>query len=155
MSLFGKPPTVGEPAPNFNLQDQDGNFHTLSDYKGQKLVVYFFPKADTPGWVKQACGFRDESEKYKSINIRVLGISYDSKKSLKLFREKYRIPFDFLSDSEKIIGRKYGVNKFLFPSRKTFLIDEDGILVRIIKDVNLNSHPSDVLRAFEKVSIGE
>ncbi|MBL51663.1 MAG: hypothetical protein CMG57_06870 [Candidatus Marinimicrobia bacterium] len=89
------------------------------------------------------------------MNIAVIGISYDSKKSLKSFREKYRIPFNFLSDSDKIVGKKYGVNKFLFPSRKTFLIDENGILVRIFNDVNLNSHPLDVLKTFEKVSIRE
>jgi|TARA_B100000029_G_scaffold144651_2_gene139848 peroxiredoxin Q/BCP len=105
--------------------------------------------------VKQACGFRDESQKYEELNIVVLGISYDSKESLKSFREKYRIPFNFLSDSEKVVGKKYGVNKFLFPSRKTFLIDEDGILIRIFQDVNLNTHPEDVVKAFNEVLIGE
>ncbi len=100
--------------------------------------------------MKQACGFRDESEKYEELNIVVLGISYDSKESLKSFRAKYRIPFSFLSDSGKVVGKKYGVNKFLFPSRMTFLINESGLLIHVIEDVNLNTHPEDVLNLFEQ-----
>jgi peroxiredoxin Q/BCP len=80
-----------------------------------------------------------------------LGISYDSKKALIDFKEKYRIPFNFLSDSEKVTGKKYGVNNFFITSRKTFLIDEKGILVHIIDEVNLNSHPQDVLNIFNKI----
>ena len=155
MPLFGKMPVIGEPAPEFSLEDQDGNLHSLADYRDKKLVVYFFPKADTPGWIKEACGFRDESEKYKELEIAVLGISYDSKGSLIAFKEKYRIPFNFLSDAAKVTGKKYGVNRFLFASRKTFLIDENGILIHIIDEVNLNTHPMDVLKAFENSIIGD
>ena len=85
------------------------------------------------------------------MEIEILGISYDPKKALIDFKEKYRIPFNFLSDSEKVTGKKYGVNNFFFTSRKTFLIDEKGILVHIIDEVNLNSHPQDVLNIFNKV----
>ena len=99
--------------------------------------------------MKEACGFRDESEKYKELGIAVLGISYDSIRSLKAFKEKFNIPFNFLSDSEKVVGKKYGVNKFLFASRKTFIIDEQGILIHIFDEVNLNTHPTDVLNVFE------
>jgi len=155
MPLFGKLPEIGIVAPDFSLEDQSGQLHTLKDYKGNKLVLYFFPKADTPGWTKQACGFRDESEKFKKLGITVLGISYDSKESLIDFKEKYRIPFNFLSDSKKEIGKAYGVNRFLFASRKTFLIDENGILIHIIDEVNLNTHPTDVLNLFEKINIGK
>ena len=84
-----------------------------------------------------------------------MGISYDSKDALKAFKKKYGIPFNFLSDSEKVTGKKYGVNRFLFTLRKTFLIDENGILVHIIDEVNLNTHPTDVLTLFEKVKTGE
>jgi len=84
----------------------------------------------------------------------VLGISFDSKNSLKTFKEKYRIPFNFLSDYEKIIGKKYGVSRFFFASRKTFLIDENGILIHIIDEVNLNTHPMDIIKIFEQAEIG-
>lgn len=155
MPLFGKMPEIGKPAPEFSLHDQNGNLHSLADYKDKKLVVYFFPKADTPGWTKQACGFRDESEKYEALKIEILGISYDPKKALIDFKEKYRIPYNFLSDKNRVVGKKYGVNNFLFTSRKTFLIDEKGILVHIIEEVNLNTHPLDVLKAFENAITGD
>ena len=155
MPLFGKMPEIGKPAPEFSLHDQNGNVHSLADYKDKKLVVYFFPKADTPGWTKQACGFRDESEKYEALKIEILGISYDPKKALIDFKEKYRIPYNFLSDKNRVVGKKYGVNNFLFTSRKTFLIDEKGILVHIIEEVNLNTHPLDVLKAFENAITGD
>ena len=155
MPLFGKMPEIGKPAPEFSLHDQNGNLHSLADYKDKKLVVYFFPKADTSGWTKQACGFRDESEKYEALEIEILGISYDPKKALIDFKEKYRIPYNFLSDKNRVVGKKYGVNNFLFTSRKTFLIDEKGILVHIIEKVNLNTHPLDVLKAFENAITGD
>jgi|TARA_B100001971_G_scaffold106336_1_gene97813 peroxiredoxin Q/BCP len=84
----------------------------------------------------------------------VLGISFDSKSSLKAFKEKYKIPFNFLSDNKKKVGKKYGVSRFLFPSRKTFLIDENGILIHIIDEVNLNTHPMDIIKIFEQAEIG-
>ena len=155
MPLFGKMPEIGKPAPGFSLHDQNGNVHSLADYKDKKLVVYFFPKANTPGWTKQACGFRDESEKYEALGIEILGISYDPKKALIDFKEKYRIPYNFLSDKNRVVGKKYGVNNYLFTSRKTFLIDEKGILVHIIEEVNLNTHPLDVLKAFENAITGD
>jgi len=154
MPLFGKMPEIGQLAPGFLLEDQDGKLHSLGYYKGKKLVVYFFPKAFTPGWTKQACGFRDESDNYKELGIVVLGISFDSKNSLKAFKEKYGIPFNFLSDYEKNIGKKYGVSRFFFASRKTFLIDENGILIHIIDEVNLNTHPMDIIKIFEQAEKG-
>ena len=84
----------------------------------------------------------------------VLGISFDSKNSLKGFKEKYGIPFNFLSDYEKNIGKKYGVSRFFFASRKTFLIDENGILIHIIDEVNLNTHPMDIIKIFEQAEKG-
>jgi len=84
----------------------------------------------------------------------VLGISFDLKSSLKSFKDKYRIPFNFLSDYEKKVGKKYGVSRFLFPLRKTFLIDENGILIQIIDEVNLNTHAMDIIKIFEQAEIG-
>ena len=151
MSIFGKTPEVGEPAPNFVLEDQDGMIHKLEDYKDKKLVIYFFPKADTPGWRKQACGLRDNFSNYEKSNIAILGISYDSINSLSEFKEKYSIQFNFLSDSKKNVGKVYGVNMHFFTSRKTFLIDEKGILVDVIDSVDINTHASDILALFDKL----
>ena len=150
MSIFGNKLDIGNYAPNFSLEDQDGNKRTLDDYKGKKVVIYFFPKADTPGWRKQACGLRDNFENYEKLNIEILGISYDSKSSLKEFREKYDIQFNFLSDSNKNTGRAYGVSWYFFTSRKTFLIDENGILIQTIDSVDINTHASDIITLFEK-----
>jgi len=155
MPLFGPTPGLGKPAPEFSLPDQDGTMHSLQDYRGQRLVVYFFPKADTPGWIKQACGFRDESETFEKYNIAILGVSYDSPGALRAFKSKYNIPFHFLSDTKKETGMKYGVNRILFPARKTFLIDENGILIHIIDNVNLHTHPRDVLSIFEAEKLSD
>lgn len=147
--LFGANLDIGTAAPNFELKDQDGVIHKLNDYKGKKLVIYFFPKAETPGWIKQACGFRDEFDNYKINNISILGVSFDSQSVLKSFKDKYSLNFNLLSDSERVMGNAYSVNKwYFFPSRKTFLIDEGGILVHIFDDVNLHSHPDDILKFF-------
>ena len=151
LSLFGTHLKKGDLAPGFSLKNQDGEICQLNDYSGKKLVIYFFPKAFTPGWTKQACGFRDESKNFEDLNISVVGVSYDSENQLKLFKDKYSLPFDLLSDPKKIMGSAYGVNSFyFFAQRKTFLIDESGSLVYIFEDVNLNSHPDDILKVFNK-----
>ena len=150
-SVFGIESELGKLAPEFSLHDQDGSIHRLTDYRGKRLVIYFFPKADTPGWTKQACGFRDESKKFSERNIAILGISYDSQKELKRFKNKYKIPFPLLSDEKKVVGVKYGVDRVFFTARKTFLINEKGLLIHIINEVNLNSHPRDILSIFELV----
>ena len=147
--LFGAYLKVGSIAPEFELKDQDGVLHRLDDYKGRRLVIYFFPKAETPGWIKQACGFRDEFDRFQENNISILGVSYDSENALKSFKKKHELNFDLLSDSDKIMGNNYGVNKFyFFPSRKTFLIDERGRLVHVFDEVDLHTHPDDILKFF-------
>ena len=151
ISLFGTNLKIGDQAPEFSLKNQDGEICYLGKYKGNKLVIYFFPKAFTPGWIKQACGLRDESKKFEDFDITVLGVSYDSESKLKAFKEEYNLPFDLLSDSDKIMGSAYGVNSFyFFPQRKTFLIDEEGMLVHVFDSVNLNSHPEDILSNFNQ-----
>ena len=152
LSLFSSSLTIGEKAPNFNLKDQDGKIHQLNDYKGKKLIIYFFPKAFTPGWTKQACGLRDNYSSFRTKNISILGVSYDSKSKLKDFKERYELKFNLLSDNDKVMGSLYDVNTFyFFPQRKTFLIDENGILVHIINSVNINNHSEDILTIFKKI----
>ena len=109
-SLFSSSLTVGENAPEFSLKDQSGRVRQLSDYKGKKLVIYFFPKAFTPGWTKQACGLRDNYESFKTNNISILGVSYDSQTKLKDFKKEYDLSFNLLSDDNKFIGDLYDVN---------------------------------------------
>ena len=152
LSLFSSSLTVGENAPEFSLKDQSGRVRQLSDYKGKKLVIYFFPKAFTPGWTKQACGLRDNYESFKTNNISILGVSYDSQAKLKDFKEEYDLSFNLLSDDNKVMGDLYDVNSFFFfPQRKTFLIDEKGVLVHIINSVNINNHAEDILKIFKNL----
>ena len=151
-SLFSSSLTIGENAPEFSLKDQNGKIRRLSDYKGKKLVIYFFPKAFTPGWTKQACGLRDNYNSFETNDISILGVSYDSQNKLKNFKEEYNLSFNLLSDNKKVMGNLYDVNSFyFFPQRKTFLIDEKGVLVHIINSVNINSHAGDILKIFKNL----
>ena len=137
--------TVGNKAPDFSLKDQDGKVRKLSDYIGERLIVYFFPKADTPGWTKEACGFRDIYGEYKKAKIKVLGISYDSPRALKKFKTKYALPFHFLSDNNKEVATKYGAASIAWPKRMTFIIDKDGRIEKIYNKVNVNTHAEKIL----------
>ena len=152
LSLFSSSLTIGKTAPEFSLKDQSGIVRQLSDYKGKKLVIYFFPKAFTPGWTKQACGLRDNYDSFKINNISILGVRYDSKTKLRDFKEEYDLSFNLLSDNDKLMGNLYDVNTFyFFPQRKTFLIDEKGVLVHIINSVNINNHAEDILKIFKNL----
>ena len=139
-------------APDFALLDQDNQMRRLSDYAGRKVVVYFYPKADTPGCTKEACSIRDGYAAYKDNNIVVLGISYDSPKDQKAFQEKYHLPFLLLSDSTKKTAKAYGAYQSfinaLFPARKTFLINEEGRTVKIFDKVDVDKHSIEILEAF-------
>ncbi len=140
---------INMPAPEFSLQDSEGLVRTLSDFKGKKVVLYFFPKSDTPGCTKEACSFRDSNSLYGDNNIAVIGISYDSPQTLKAFKEKYKLPFILLSDSEKKVAHEYGAYKsilnILYPERMTFLINEQGILTHLLDNVNVTTHAQDIL----------
>ena len=138
----------GQAAPNFTLQDQDGNEHTLSSYKGKKVVIYFYPKDDTPGCTKEACGIRDAYDDYVYQDIVVFGISYDSAEAHQSFIKKYNIPFNLLSDSDKSISKLYGTAGTFFPMRKTFLIDENGRIKKIYSKVSVVGHGDEILRDF-------
>ena len=143
---------VGDAAPLFSLKDQDKNTHKLSDYLGKKVVLYYFPKADTPGWTIQACGFRDIYDKYKKNDIIVFGLSYDSSRSLKKFKKKYNLPFDLLSDSKKEVAVQYGANSPLWTKRITFVVNEKGKIEKIYRKMNVNTHAEKILSEIIKKS---
>jgi len=144
---------VGKKAPDFNLKDQDGNKRKLSDYRGKPVVLYFYPKDDTPGCTKEACSFRDNFGIFKRKGVEVLGVSIDDEKSHVKFREKYNLPFTLLSDAGKKVVEKYGVwveknmygKKKWGTARKTFLIDEEGKIKHIFNKVKTDIHAHEVL----------
>ena len=135
----------GDDAPSFSLRDQDGKIHNLSDYKGMRIIVYFFPMADTPGWIKEACGFRNIYSEFEKNNIIVIGISYDKPNALRDFKDKYNLPFDFLSDSTKSVALSYGANGIFTPKRVTFVINSDLKIDKIYNEINVNTHAEKIL----------
>ena len=146
----------GNKAPDFTARNQDGEKVSLSDLKGQRVVLYFYPKDDTPGCTKEACSFRDSNDVYAEKGIKVFGISTDDETSHQKFISKYSLPFDLLADTDKKIVEKYGVwgeksmygKKYMGTLRKTFLIGEDGKIVKIFDKVNVTEHADEVLKAF-------
>ena len=117
------------------------------------MVVYFFPKAFTPGWTKQACGFRDQYSIFKENEIEIIGISYDIREKQKSFSKKYKLNFRILSDSKKEVSKLYGVDTYFFPKRVTFLIDENGIVFDVIDNISLSDYAESVIEIFKKYSI--
>ena len=141
---------IGVKAPEFQLFNQNNELVSLSDYKGKNLVIYFFPKAFTPGWVKQACGFRDEYSEYSKHDIEIIGISYDTKKRQKEFANRYNLLFPLLSDLDASISKSYGVDTYFFPKRVTFLINKDGVVFDIIKNISLDNYGNKIIQIFKK-----
>lgn len=143
----------GDNAPKFSGIDQDGNKHTLEDYSGKKLVLFFYPKANTPGCTAEACDIRDNYERFLSNNYAVLGVSADTQKAQGRFKDKYKFPFPLLADENKEIIRAFGVwgpKKFLGKTydgilRTTFIIDEKGIIENIISQVKTKAHTAQIL----------
>lgn len=141
----------GQKAPEFELMDSFGKVHKLSQYKGKKVILYFYPKDDTPGCTKEACNFRDGISLFK--NATIIGISSDSIESHKRFADKYKLPFILLSDPKKETIKKYGVlkeksmfgNTFLGIVRSTFIIDEKGNIKKIFEKVEVDGHDKEVL----------
>lgn len=146
----------GTAAPAFKTTDANGETVSLKDLKGQKVVLYFYPKDDTPGCTKEACSFRDAWGKYKKQGITVLGVSPDSEASHKKFETKYKLPFTLLADKDHAIADAYGVwgeKKFMGRTymgvlRTTFLIDEKGKIKKVFEKVKPEDHASEVLEAF-------
>lgn len=143
----------GDKAPNFSAKDQDGHVHELNDYKGKKLVVFFYPKANTPGCTKEACNLRDNYEALQNKGYELLGVSADSPKKQQNFKEKYSLPFPLLADENKEVIKAFGVwgkkkmfgKEFEGISRTTFIIDEDGNIEEVIKKVKTKDHAAQIL----------
>lgn len=144
---------ITQKAPDFKLKDQDGNLRKLSDFRGKWVLVYFYPKDDTPGCTTEACQIRDNFEDFKKLKIVVLGISTDSVESHKKFATKYNLPFLLLSDEKKEVVKKYGVwgtKKFMGKTyqgtlRTSFLINPEGKIVKIYENVKPITHAQEVL----------
>ena len=148
--------TEGDQAPDFATKNQNGDDVKLSDFKGKRVVLYFYPKDDTPGCTKQACSLRDSFGTFEEKGIKVFGVSNDDEKSHQKFISKYSLPFDLLADTDKTLVNDYGVygeknmygKKYMGINRTTFLIDEAGKIVKIFKKVKVDEHAGEVLEAF-------
>lgn len=144
---------TGTKAPDFVLPDQDGKEHKLSEYRGKPVVLYFYPKDDTPGCTKEACAFRDIFAEYKKAGVVVLGVSVDDSESHTRFRQKYNLPFTLLADTEKKVVKEYGVwveknnygKKYWGTARTTFLIDKKGDIIHVFEKVKPEEHAAEVL----------
>lgn len=144
---------AGDKAPYFQSRDQDGNIVKLSDFKGKKLVLFFYPKASTPGCTAQACNLRDNWEVFKAKGYSILGVSADSEKRQQKFRENYDLPFPLLADEDKEVIKAYevwGSKKFMGKvfdgiHRTTFIIDEDGVIEDVIGKVKTKEHSAQIL----------
>jgi peroxiredoxin Q/BCP len=135
----------GVKAPNFELQDQDGNLHKLSNYIGNWILLYFYPRDNTPGCTKEACSFRDNYSIIKN-KLTILGVSSDSVKSHKKFSEKHSLPFTLLSDNKKGVIRKYGTDGLVFAKRTSFLINPKGIIKKIYEKVDPTTHIEEIMK---------
>lgn len=141
-------------APAFSGKDQDGTTHALSDYKGKKLVVFFYPKADTPGCTAEACDLRDNYQRFQANNYALLGVSADAAKKQAKFKEKYDFPFPLIADEDHAVINAFGVwgpKKFMGREfdgihRTTFVIDENGIIEEVIAKVETKAHAAQILK---------
>lgn len=147
----------GSPAPDFQLPDENGNIRTLSEFKGKTIVLYFYPKDDTPGCTVEACEFRDAYLAYEKAGVVILGVSPDSPKSHTKFKEKFQLPFPLLADIDHAVCQAYqvwGPKKYMGRTydgvfRTTFLIDPQGIIVKVFEGVKPAGHAEEVLAALK------
>lgn len=152
------PIPAGNPAPDFMLLDDHDRQHRLSDYRGQPLVLYFYPKDDTSGCTLEACNFRDDYSAYVEAGITILGVSPDSSKSHSKFKEKYQLPFPLLADEDHAICEQYGVwgekqfmgRSYLGVLRTTFLIDPNGKIKKVFEKVRPAEHSAQLLAAIKE-----
>ena len=157
LALFSSPLAAGlkpgDNAPAFELLDQHSRPHKLSDYRGQWLVLYFYPKDDTPGCTAEACEFRDDVFILRRMGVALLGVSTDDVKSHQEFAEKYHLPFSLLSDAGGEVARQYGsltnLGPLKFAKRHTFVIDPDGRIAKVYRDVQPKTHSDQVIADLE------
>ena len=151
------PISAGGQAPDFTLPDDEGRTHTLSEYRGKPVVLYFYPKDNTSGCTKEACGFRDDYSAYQDAGVIILGVSPDSSKSHANFRAKYELPFILLADPDREVLKKYGAwglkklygREYEGVLRTTFLISEDGNILKVFEKVKPANHSAEILAALE------
>lgn len=149
----------GDKAPSFKLKNQDGKTISLADLKGKPVVLYFYPKDDTPGCTKEACNFRDEFPIFGKLKAEIIGVSIDSVESHKKFAVKYKLPFNLLADDKKEVVEKYGVwqeksmygKKYMGIVRTTFIIDADGKISKIFPKVKVDDHNKEVMEALKEL----
>ena len=156
-----KMPEVGEKAPDFESIDQDGKKISLKQFKGKTVVLYFYPKDNTPGCTKEACSLRDRHSTFKKKNVAILGVSKDSEKSHQGFIEKYDLPFTLLSDTDKKVQMAYGVwqekslygRKFMGTVRTTFVISPEQKIAFVFNKVDCPNHAEEILEKLEELDL--
>lgn len=149
------PISAGVQAPDFSLPDDEGRKHSLSDYRGKPVVLYFYPKDNTSGCTKEACGFRDDYSAYQDTGVTILGVSPDTSKSHANFKSKYELPFTLLADTDREVIKAYGVwglkklygREYEGVLRTTFLIDKNGKIAKVFEKVKPASHSAEILAA--------
>ncbi|NJN56446.1 MAG: peroxiredoxin [Leptolyngbyaceae cyanobacterium SL_5_9] len=139
------PLSVGTTAPAFTVKDTNGNTVSLSDYAGKTVVLYFYPKDDTPGCTKEACGFRDYYADYQGKDITVFGVSMDDEASHQKFTEKYSLPFPLLADVDGAMTKAYDVDGGGYSKRVTYVVDGEGKIAKVYGTVKTDTHASDIL----------
>jgi peroxiredoxin Q/BCP len=149
-------PKVGQPAPDFKLPDQNGQIHTLADFRGKWLALYFYPKDDTPGCTEQACKFRDDLHQLTALGAQVVGISVDNTSSHAAFAKKYNLQLPLLSDSKAETAARYGsllnLGIIKFAKRNTFLIDPQGIIVKVYLSASASRNALEVVEDLKKLT---
>jgi thioredoxin-dependent peroxiredoxin len=144
---------VGTQAPDFTTTDQDGKKRSLSDFKGKRVILYFYPKDNTSGCTKEACAFRDHFDEFRRLGVEILGVSVDSEKSHQSFVQKHGLPFTLLADTDKRLVEAYGVwgekrlygKKYMGTNRVTYLIDEGGKIAAVFPKVKPDTHAEEIL----------
>ncbi len=149
---MNKPLAVGSIAPDFSLPDQEKKVRSLKEFRGSYVVLYFYPKDETPGCTQEACQLRDDFSAFTEQGIVILGVSYDSPASHKAFKENHLLPFTLLSDSDKTVAKKYGAYRWFIPfaRRITYVIDPQGVICAVIPNVDVSTHASQILALIEQ-----
>ena len=149
---------IGGPAPKFTLLDQESKSHALAEYRGRWVVLYFYPKDDTPGCTTEACNFRDDLPALRALNVQILGISLDDTKSHAQFAEKFRLPFPLLSDTDGNVARAYGslwsIGPLRLAKRYTFVIDPEGRVAKIYRNVKPAAHSRELQQDVKELQKG-
>ena len=145
---------LGNIAPNFELPGQDNQPRKISDFRGKWVLLYFYPKDDTPGCTTEACGLRDDINAFRGLKATVVGASFDSIESHKKFIAKYNLPFPLIADQEKTVAKAFGVSGHLVPDRATFVIGKDGTILYANPSVNPKTHSQEIRDVLAKITSG-